>query len=146
MNGRMPTTSTRLGLGAGIFLLAACSAAGGPAVTSGQPAESASPSASPSGSPGPSVSPGSLVPAELLQPVLEDASSQSGVPANAITIVKATPVTWNDGSLGCPQPGVVYTQALVDGWQVIVEAGGTRIDYRVTGPGRFVICKGLSSH
>ncbi len=39
--------------------------------------------------------------------------------------------TWNDGSLGCPEPGELYTQALVDGFQVVLEIDGERFDYRV---------------
>ena len=45
-------------------------------------------------------------------------------------LVSATAVTWQNGALGCPQPGQNYTQALVDGMQVIVTAGGTTYDYR----------------
>lgn len=45
-------------------------------------------------------------------------------------LVSATAVTWPNGALGCPQPGQSYTQALVDGMQVIVTADGTTYDYR----------------
>lgn len=48
----------------------------------------------------------------------------------APTVVSAENVRFNDGSLGCPQPGVQYTQAQVDGMRVVVEAGGRRYDYR----------------
>ncbi|MDQ7878445.1 hypothetical protein Q9R08_10705 [Microbacterium sp. QXD-8] len=39
-------------------------------------------------------------------------------------------VTWNNGALGCPSPGVSYTQALVDGMRVVVSVDGTTYDYR----------------
>lgn len=45
-------------------------------------------------------------------------------------LVSATAVTWQNGALGCPQPGQSYTQAIIDGLQVIVRAGGTTYDYR----------------
>lgn len=45
-------------------------------------------------------------------------------------LVSATAVTWNNGALGCPSPGAVYTQALVDGMQVIVTVDGVTYDYR----------------
>jgi hypothetical protein len=35
----------------------------------------------------------------------------------------------------------MYTQALVDGYQVIVEGDGTQLDYRGSGPGRFKLCE-----
>ena len=41
-------------------------------------------------------------------------------------LVSAEAVTWPDSSLGCPSPGVSYTQALVDGMRVIVSVAGTR--------------------
>ncbi|WP_223171051.1 hypothetical protein [Microbacterium sp. NIBRBAC000506063] len=45
-------------------------------------------------------------------------------------LVTAERVTFSDGSLGCPQPGQSYTQALVDGMRVIVTADGKHYDYR----------------
>jgi hypothetical protein len=46
------------------------------------------------------------------------------------TLVSAESVVFADGSLGCPEPGQNYTQAQVEGMRVIVDAGGTRYDYR----------------
>jgi len=37
-------------------------------------------------------------------------------------------VTWNDGSLGCPMPGLCYTQALVPGYLIEMEYMGTVIE------------------
>ena len=49
----------------------------------------------------------------------------------AVTLVSVKPVTWMDGSLGCPKPGVMYTQSVVPGFRVIVRAGDRKLDYRV---------------
>lgn len=49
--------------------------------------------------------------------------------ADEIRVVSATTVEWRDGSLGCPQPGMMYTMALVPGYQVVLEAGGKTYDY-----------------
>ena len=57
-----------------------------------------------------------------------------------VVVTKAEAVTWPDGSLGCPEPGMFYTQALVDGYWIVVEAGGQALDYRVSGGGNFRIC------
>jgi len=83
------------------------------------------------------------VPAALLDPVLADAAQRTGADPSAIQVVEATATTWNDGSLGCPKPGVMYTQALVDGYKVIVEANGQRLDYRVPLQGGFKVCEGF---
>ena len=53
-----------------------------------------------------------------------------GVSGSDPELVSATLVTWPNGALGCPQPGQNYTQALVDGMQVIVTVDGTTYDYR----------------
>lgn len=81
-----------------------------------------------------------LPPAELLGPALADASRRSGVAEADLVIEKSLRVTWNDGSLGCPQPGMSYTQALVTGWQLIVRAGEQVFDYRAADRGQFTLC------
>jgi hypothetical protein len=60
---------------------------------------------------------------------LADASERSGIPAEAIAVASALVVTWSDGSLGCPQPGMMYTQALVPGYLLTLEVGGERVAY-----------------
>jgi hypothetical protein len=73
--------------------------------------------------------------------ILADLEHQTGGSSEP-DVVSAMAVTWNDGSLGCPEPGQSYTQALVDGYQVVVEVDGERYDYRV-GSGRSVkLCDG----
>jgi hypothetical protein len=56
-------------------------------------------------------------------------------------VIEAAAVEWSDGSWGCPEPGMTYTQAIVNGWQVVVEAAGQTLDYRATGPGSFRLCE-----
>jgi hypothetical protein len=70
----------------------------------------------------------------------KDAVSRVGVPANAITVQSALRVTWRDGSLGCPEPGVQYTQALVPGWRVILRAGDQTLDYHAAANGHLILC------
>ena len=53
---------------------------------------------------------------------------------------RPTARTWSDAGLGCPVAGMNYIQVPVDGYQVVVEAGTVRYDYRGTGPGRFRLC------
>ena len=65
----------------------------------------------------------------------------AGVPVDQVTVVSAETVTFPDGSLGCPQPGMAYTQIPVDGYRIVATAGGTTYDYRGTG-GTFQRCVG----
>ena len=81
------------------------------------------------------------VPGEIMASLLVDAATRAGVPENAIEVVRAEATTWNDGSLGCPEPGMSYTMALVDGYHVVLEADGEELDYRVSGNGGFRLCE-----
>jgi hypothetical protein len=90
--------------------------------------------------PTPEGEPG-LPPEALLGRILAAAAQHSGLPADALAVSDSRRVTWNDGSLGCPQPGVHYTQALVPGWRVIVQAGERQLDYRVAERGYFLLCE-----
>lgn len=84
------------------------------------------------------------LPDDLQNQLLADIAQRLGADANArksLTVVRAEPVTWPDGSLGCPQPGVFYTQALVEGMWVVYDVGGALFDYRVDQRGRFFLCE-----
>ena len=94
----------------------------------------ASSSVQPSQVPGGSPSGNIALPTSVIEPVVADVAKLAGVPADQVTVISAEAVTFPDGSLGCPQPGMVYTQALVDGYKIIAEAGGKTYDYR--GPAR----------
>ena len=80
------------------------------------------------------------IPGDILNSVLDDAAQKLGVAPDTLVVTKAEAVTWPDGSLGCPEPGMFYTQALIDGDWIVVEAGGQSLDYRVSGGGNFRIC------
>ena len=82
------------------------------------------------------------VPAEILADLVADAAQRTATEAGAVEVIQAEAVTWNDGSLGCPEPGMMYTQALVDGYQVILQAGDEELDYRVSAAGGFRVCEG----
>ncbi len=80
------------------------------------------------------------VPSELLEPVIAAAAELAGVDPADTRVVTAQEMMWPDGSLGCAEPGMMYTQAIVPGYWVIVEAGGEGYDYRLDDQGRFRLC------
>lgn len=82
----------------------------------------------------------STVPASLLEKVLEDAQKRTGASRSQIEIASTEKITWNDGALGCPQPGRMYTQALVPGYRIRVRAADQVLDYHAAETGRFVVC------
>jgi hypothetical protein len=80
------------------------------------------------------------LPEGLLAQILADAAERSGLPQSELEVVQASAVTWNDGSLGCPEPGMMYTMALVDGYRVVVAAGDEELNYHTDRSRTFKLC------
>ena len=76
----------------------------------------------------------------ITEAVLEDAARRTGMERGALRVESAVAVTWADGSLGCPQPGINYTMALVPGYRITVRAGEKALDYHTSQRGNFVLC------
>jgi hypothetical protein len=96
---------------------------------------------SPSGTASSGTSAPEGIPDAAWAAILADLERQTSGPS-APEVVSADAVTWNDGSLGCPEAGQAYTQALVDGYQVILEVDGERYDYRVGSGSAVKLCDG----
>lgn len=80
------------------------------------------------------------VPQAIFESVLVDLMAVSGATVEELTVNKSEAIIWSDGSLGCPQPDVMYTQALVPGYQIIISIGDKTYDYHVADSGAFVLC------
>jgi hypothetical protein len=78
--------------------------------------------------------------AEQVQAALADAAQATGMAAADLKVASAEPVTWLDGSLGCPAPDLFYTQALVPGYRIRIEAGSRKFDYHADARGQMVLC------
>jgi len=55
----------------------------------------------------------------------KDLADRIGVATDVITVKSARLVQWGSGAVGCPKPGMNYTQALVPGIQLLLEVNGT---------------------
>lgn len=60
---------------------------------------------------------------------IADAAERTGVAEADIEVEEFSMVTWPDGAIGCPEPDVMYTQALVDGYRIVLDADGTQLVY-----------------
>lgn len=76
----------------------------------------------------------------IVDAAIRNASARLNVDSSAIEIVSADPVTWSDGSLGCPAEGMQYTQALVPGYRVMLRAAGQMLDYHAAANGHVALC------
>lgn len=91
-----------------------------------EPGQTSAPTPTPSESPADSQSPPSGDPEAV---AVADLADHAGVAENEIEVVSHDQVTWRDGSLGCPEPGMSYTQALVEGYRIVLRAGGQDVAY-----------------
>ncbi len=69
------------------------------------------------------------------------AADEARVTIDEVRVVTAEEVTWSDGSLGCPQPGMGYTQALVPGFRVVLEIDGEELNFHAAQGGEFRFCE-----
>lgn len=117
------------GLVAALLLLGGCADESDPPPDAGQEptvSQSDKPSTQPP-TPAPSPSAGPIEQAK------SDLARRLGVQAGEVKLVSSEEVTWRDGSLGCPQPGMRYTQVLINGSRIVLEAGGKRYYYHSGG-------------
>ncbi len=72
--------------------------------------------------------------------VLADASQRTGLEVAKLQVVESVAVTWPDGSLGCPEPGMNYTMALVPGYRIRIKVGEQVLNYHTSMRGFWVFC------
>ncbi len=78
----------------------------------------------------------------LLAALKADAAAHAGTDAARIVSARLVEdVLWSDAALGCPQPGLSYTQALVPGWRVHIEiTGAAPLVYHASRRGQWLRC------
>lgn len=82
----------------------------------------------------------SVLEREDVKTAIEEEAKRSGVDASAIEVAGYADVTWRDGSLGCPEPGKMYTMALVPGHQLVLDVDGELVSYHAAEGKPFAYC------
>lgn len=72
---------------------------------------------------------------------VSDLASTLGVGQAEVEVVAVEEVTWRDGSRGCAQRGVMYTQALIDGSRITLRVGDTTYEYHSGGSQPPALCE-----
>ncbi len=70
---------------------------------------------------------------DLVAIAVADLAGRLGVPSEQIAVVSAESIVWPDGSLGCPQPDMSYTQVQVDGSKIVLSVDGGTYSYHSGG-------------
>ncbi len=82
--------------------------------------------------------------ARLVQLARDDLAARLGIPSEQIALVEYKSVEWPDGSLGCPAPGMEYTQVMVDGLLIRFQAQGKLFNYHSGGQRPPFLCENPS--
>lgn len=110
-----------------------------PSVTPTDPADPTDGDALPTGD-----VPEDVINSDMVQSAIADLAERESVEADQVVVAGHRAVTWSDGSIGCPKPGMMYTQALVPGQQLILEVDGELFSYhsadRGAESGKFNFC------
>jgi hypothetical protein len=149
-------THHRLAVTLTVVLLAtsACSSSGddptpsttsvGPTATGPTPSNTGG-TASPSPSGGGAALPDELRSRPAVAAAIADAAKREKLRPDQVVVAAWSPVTWNDGSLGCPRKGKAYTQALVKGELLLLQTETGLFQYNAKAGGPFSYCATPSS-
>lgn len=80
------------------------------------------------------------IPPAVRRAVVADAAKRFKVAESAVVLVRAEQLIWSDGSLGCPEPGRMYTQTLVPGFRLAATTTAGQLTYHTDSRGNAVTC------
>jgi hypothetical protein len=78
---------------------------------------------------------------KLVEMAAKDLAVSQGIDPSEIEVLQASPVTWPDSSMGCPQPDRGYMQVLTDGSRIVLRANGRVYNYHSGGNRQPFHCK-----
>ncbi len=82
------------------------------------------------------------LPPPLRKRIEDDLEKRNG---QNVELVSSEKVTWPNGAMGCPQPGVSYLQVQVSGYRVLYRGAGRIWDYRISDKGSLMLCERSTS-
>lgn len=116
-----------------VMILSACAPEAEPTRQSVFPVEDSNMGPKPTRTPVPVK----LTPAQTA--ALAALTDMTGLPADKLTLISTEAVTWPDGCLGVQRAGVVCTQALVEGFKIVIEADGEQYEFHTNEDGSAVV-------
>lgn len=72
---------------------------------------------------------------------VDDLASKRGLAPESVQVVSVMAEEWQDTSLGCPQPRMHYAQIIVQGYRIVLAAGGQQVEYHSDRRGNVVTCR-----
>jgi hypothetical protein len=77
----------------------------------------------------PSEAAGSATVSKVSNLAKEDLAKRLNIAVTEVEVISEEPTTWNDGSMGCPNPDMMYTQATTEGTKIVLVAKQKSYDY-----------------
>ena len=80
----------------------------------------------------------------LIEKAKEDLAQQLSISTSQINLLEAQAVVWPDSSLGCPQPGMMYSQVLTPGYLILLGANNKDYEYHAGKGSDVIYCENPS--
>jgi len=77
---------------------------------------------------------------EVVDAARADLAQRTGVSPDDVSVVRVREVDWPDSALGCPEDGMAYTQAVVSGFQILLQVDERVFDYHAGSDGDVFLC------
>lgn len=74
----------------------------------------------------------------IIKAIREDLARKTGIAPGQLRIAQSSRQTWPDGCLGLAEPDQICTQALVEGWRVVVSYRNRSWVYRTNASGSLI--------
>lgn len=91
-----------------------------------------------------SVLPGSSSstdPQPLIEAALRDAAAHLSVSPADLHVDQVDARQWGDSSLGCPRPGLMYSQIVTPGYFIVISGAGKQLEYHTDARSEVVLCQ-----
>ena len=72
---------------------------------------------------------------------VQAAAAHLGISRDELSVDRVDDQQWPDSSLGCPQPGQLYSQIVTPGFLIVVSAGNKQLEYHTDGRAHVMLCK-----
>ena len=67
--------------------------------------------------------------AAQVEQAIDDLVDRLSIEADQVELIEVETVQWRDSSLGCPQPGMMYAQAITPGYRIVLKVDGEPYAY-----------------
>lgn len=78
---------------------------------------------------------------KLVEMAKNDLAGRLSIPVTQIILIDARSVIWPDSSIGCPQPGMLYTDVLTPGYLILLSANSRDYEFHAGKGPQVIYCE-----